>query len=258
MKTLQLTSKGAYTIVQLNRGSANPINQTMVDELAAFIQTAQEDETVQGIILTGQPHFFSGGVDLPEIYHCSPAGIRQFWGSFIQLAATLVAFDKPLVAAITGHSPAGGCVFACACDYRVMADNDRYQIGLNEMAVGIAPRESILELYAFWIGRRRAYHYLLEGRLMNGKEALDIGLVDELLPLDQTLAAAEQKMQHYLKLPQQAFRQTKRALRHTVVHAMRANLEANLDQLHKQLMSDESRTIMGQVVTYLEQRKTQS
>lgn len=258
MTTLQLTNKGSYTIVQLNRGTANPINQTMVDELSAFIQAAQEDDAIQGIVLTGQPHFFSGGVDLPEVYHYSSEGIRQFWGSFIQLAATLVAFDKPLVAAITGHSPAGGCVIACACDHRVMAEGDRYQIGLNEMAVGIAPRESILELYAFWIGHRRAYQNLLEGRLMNGQEALAIGLVDELVPLDQTLAAAEQKMQHYLKLPQQAFRQTKRALRRAVVHAMRANFEADLDLLHQQLMSDESRTIMGQVVAYLEQRKAKS
>lgn len=258
MTTLQLTNKGTYTIVQLHRGTANPINQTMIDELSAFLQTAQDDDTIQGVILTGQPHFFSGGVDLPEVYHYSSENIRHFWGSFIQLAATLVAFDKPLIAAITGHSPAGGCIFACACDYRVMADGDRYQIGLNEMAVGIAPRESILELYAFWIGRRRAYHNLLEGKLMNGQEALAIGLVDELVPLDQTLVVAEQKMQHYLKLPQQAFRQTKRALRRSVVHAMRVNFEADIELLHQQLMSSESRTIMGQVVAHLEQRKAKS
>lgn len=258
MTTLQRTDKDHYTILQLTRGKANPLNQTMVDELRQFFKTTQTDDNIQGVIITGQPHFFSAGVDLPEVYHYDEAGVRHFWGSFIQLAAEMVAFTKPLVAAITGHSPAGGCIMACACDYRVMAQGDRYQIGLNEMAVGIAPRASILELYAFWIGRKQAYQNLLEGIIMTGEQALNIGLIDELVPLDRTLQVAEEKMKRYLKLPQQAFRQTKKALRHNVVQAMTVNFEADLDLLHQQLMSPESRQIMGQVVAYLEQRKVES
>ena len=255
MTTIQLTPADRYTIVQLHRGKANAINQTMVDELRAFFADAATNPAIEGVVLTGQPHFFSAGVDLPEVYHYDSAGIRHFWGSFIQLAADMVAFPKPLVAAITGHSPAGGCIMACACDYRVMAEGPRYQIGLNEMAVGIAPRASILELYAFWIGRKRAYHNLLEGNVMNGAAALDIGLVDVLVPLEETLAVAEHKMQAYLKLPQLAFQQTKKALRRSVVDAMRDNFEADLDLLHQQLMSEESRQMMGQIVAQLSQRK---
>lgn len=255
MNTLSIQSKGNYIVVQLDRGTANALNQEMINDLRQLIRESEADDSIGGIVLTGKAHFFSGGVDLLEVYYYDSEGIRNFWGSFLQLATEMLSFSKPLIASITGHSPAGGCILACACDYRVMADNEKYQIGLNEMAVGIAPRESILLLYAFWIGTRKAYQYLLEGYLMNGKEAFDLGLVDELVPLDQTLAQAEQKMQHYLKLPASAFRQTKKALKGGLVKAMSVNYEADLDLLHAQLMSDESRAIMGQVVKYLESRK---
>ncbi len=252
---LTITPTNNYVIVQLSRGKANALHQAMVDELRDFVRYATKEAAIAGVLLTGHDHFFSGGVDLLEVFHYDSAGVRHFWGSFIQLATELVAFPKPLVAAITGHSPAGGCILACACDYRVMAENDRYQIGLNEMAVGIAPRKGILELYAFWIGRKTAYHYLLEGTIMTGEQALAIGLVDRLCPLDEVLEVAEKKLQRYLKLPQQAFQQTKIALKASVVDALSVNFEADLDNLHQQLMSEESRTIMGGVVKYLQQRK---
>ncbi|BDS15102.1 enoyl-CoA hydratase/isomerase family protein [Aureispira anguillae] len=255
MKTLNISSKGNYLVVQLDRGKANVLNQTMIDELRQLIRETEQDTTIGGIVLTGKPHFFSGGVDLLEVFYYDSEGIRNFWGSFLQLAAEMLAFSKPLVAAITGHSPAGGCILACACDYRVMAIGEKYQIGLNEMAVGIAPRESILHLYAFWIGKRKAYQYLLEGYLMKGPEALELGLVDELVDLDQTLAQAEAKIQQYLKLPPVAFRQTKKALKASLVDQMTRNFETDLELLHTQLMSDESRHIMGQVVQFLASKK---
>ena len=255
MNTVSITKKDSYIVAQLDRGKANVLNQEMIDDLRKLIKDSEKDDSIGGIVFTGKPHFFSGGVDLLEVYHYDSAAIRNFWGSFVQLAAEMVAFSKPLVAAITGHSPAGGCIIACACDYRVMAHGDKYQIGLNEIAVGIAPRESILQLYAFWIGHRKAYQYLLEGRLMAGQEALNIGLVDELADLDDTLLQAEEKMQHYLKLPQKALRQTKLALKAPLAHRMMGNFEADLEQLHQQLMSDESRFIMGKVVKFLQAKK---
>ena len=255
MNNLTITKKERYIIVQLDRGKANVLNQEMVDELRQLIKETEQDDSIGGIVLTGKPHFFSGGGDLLEVYHYDSEGIRHFWGSFLHLAAEMLAFTKPLVAAITGHSPAGGCILACAADYRVMAIGDKYRIGLNEIAVGIAPRESILHLYAFWIGQRRAYQFLLEGYLMPPAEALEVGLVDELAPLDQTLAKAEAKMQHYLELPPLAFRQTKKSLKAGLVHLMTRNTEEDLERLHQQLMSKESRFIMGKVVEFLESKK---
>ena len=108
MNTLNIQTKDNYTIVQLDRGKANALNQEMINELRQLIQESEQDDNINGIILTGKPHFFSGGVDLLEVYYYDSEGIRNFWGSFLQLATEMLAFSKPLIASITGHSPAGG------------------------------------------------------------------------------------------------------------------------------------------------------
>ena len=254
-QTLKITTKDNYAIVQLNRGKANAINQQMVNDLRQLLKDIETDASIGGFVLTGQAPFFTGGVDLPEVYAYDSEGIRTFWGSFLLLTAEFSRFSKPVVNAITGHSPAGGCIWACCCDYRVMSVGEKFKIGLNEIAVGIAPRESILDLYAFWIGQRRAYQFLLEGYLMSGQEAFDYGLIDELVPMEEVLPQAEKKLQQYLKLPPQAFAQTKQALKGGLADKMLANYEADLNRLHQQLMFPESLTIMGQVVQMLKAKK---
>lgn len=258
MQTLNITKKDNYIIVQLNRGVANAINQQMIDEMRQLLKDTEGDSTVGGIVLTGKAPFFSGGVDLLEVYHYDSEKTKHFWGCFLKLASEMTAFPKPVVTAITGHSPAGGCIWACCADYRVMATGEKYKIGLNEIAVGIAPRQSILDLYSFWIGRRRAYQFLLEGKMLSGQQALEYGLVDELVEMEEVLSLAEQKMQHYLKLPPLAFQQTKKALKGGLATRMMATFEYDLEQLHKQLFSEESRTIMGQVVDHLNNKKAKA
>ncbi len=253
--TLKIIPKENYVIVQLQRGAANAINQKMVDELHQLLQDLEANKAIKGLILTGKAPFFTAGVDLLEVYDYDAAATRHFWGTFLKLAVAFIRFSKPVVNAITGHSPAGGCILACSCDYRVMAEGKKFKIGLNEIAVGIAPRESILELYAFWIGKRRAYQFLLEGYMLSGVEALAVGLVDQLVPMDDVLTQAEKKMNQYLKLPPMAFCQTKKAMRSGLVQKMTADFESDLENLHQQLMSEESRTIMGQMVSYLKSKK---
>lgn len=244
-----------YLILQLNRGKANALNQQMIDELSHFFKQALADQDVGGVVLIGKDHFFSGGVDLTEVYFYSSDAIKHFWGSFLQLATQMLDFNKPLVAAISGHSPAGGCIMALTCDYRIMANGEKYQIGLNEIAVGITPRASILQLYTSLIGPRKAYQYLLEGKLLTPQKALEDGLVDALAELKDLRKQAQAKIESYLQLPRKAFRQTKAILRQELIQSMRKNQDAELDKLHQQLMSKESKLIMGKLVEYLKSSK---
>ena len=91
LKTLNVTRKENYLIVQLDRGKANVLNQEMIDELRELIQVEEENEETGGIILNGKPHFFSGGVDLLEVYYYDSEAIRNFWGSFIELSSEMLA-----------------------------------------------------------------------------------------------------------------------------------------------------------------------
>jgi enoyl-CoA hydratase/carnithine racemase len=216
METIQLIKKEHYSIIQLDRGKSNPINAQMVAELRSAVAELAADEKVKGAILAGKEHFFSAGLDLPELITYSHAEFETFWKEFMYLLRDLLAFPKPLIAAITGHSPAGGCVLAIGCDYRIMAAGN-YKIGLNEVPVGIIVPRHLFDIYAFWVGQHRAYQFLLEGRLLEPQQASDAGLIDLVLPADQVLEAAERKLQQYMAFNTNAWSQTKLNLRRKLI-----------------------------------------
>ena len=253
MNHLLVTQNSDHIVLQLNRGKANALNHEMILELRHFFNTVKTDPSCKAVLLTGKKDFFSAGIDLPEVFNYSEEKTKQFWADFLLLAIDMLEFDKPLVCAINGHAPAGGCILACCCDYRIMVVQDKYRIGLNEMAVGIAPRAGIFELYAFWIGKKVAYQALLEGKLFGVQEAKKIGLIDTLCEEDKLMSMATEKIQHYAQLPSAAFSQTKRAMRQPVAHIMKSTFEQDLDQLFQQLMSDECREIMANIVKRLTQ-----
>lgn len=212
MNFLLTENKGDYTIITLNRGKASPLSHDMVNEFRGLLKELTADDSVKGIILTGQEHFFSVGVDVKEMYEKDREGVTGFWRDFSSLIAELFAFPKPFITAITGHSPAGGTVMAICSDYRVMAQG-KYQIGLNEMAVGITLPQMIFEIYAFWIGKGKAYQYLLEAKMMLPDQALQVGLVDEVCDGSEVLARAEAKMKQYLSYSEASWVHSKKNMR---------------------------------------------
>ena len=247
MNTLQLTITDKLAVLTLDRGRSNPINLEMITELTLAIKSLEENDDVAGVILTGKENFFSSGVDLIEVYDYDEQKIKQFWVDLLKLQATLFGFKKPLVAAISGHSPAGGCVLAFCCDYRVMAQG-KFIIGLNEVPVGIIVPNTICANYAFWIGERKAYQYLLEGKLLSVDEALRDGLVDEIAEPENVLAAAESKVRAYMKFNPSTWRQSKLNLRSELIAKLTADQTANMEVMLKQWWSPETRQTLAAII----------
>ena len=97
MNTLEVTYKDEYAIVQMNRGKVNAINFEMVQELRDTFHELEENTDVKGVILTGQPHYFSAGLDLIELLQYDKDQIRDFFASFGALYLELVQFGKPFI-----------------------------------------------------------------------------------------------------------------------------------------------------------------
>ena len=209
MQTIKTTPKQSYTILQLNRPKVNAINHQMVQELQATFEQLAADDTVQGVILTGTPHFFSAGLHVIELYGYDEAKMRAFMIDFGALHVQMARFPKPLICAINGHSPAGGTVFAITADHRIMVDGDKYSIGLNEVAVSVQISHNLAFGYAFWLGNRNAHQFIMDGKLLSPTEALASGLVDELVTAEELLPRAEAKMQQYLQANPDIMRNTK-------------------------------------------------
>ena len=198
METIKITKKENYAIIKLNRGRGNAINMTMMSEVIKAMNDLKNDNEVRGVVLCGNEGIFSVGLDVKELLSFTDKeSTNQFFNLFGRLVVKMASFPKLMIAAINGHSPAGGCVLAICCDYRVMGDGD-FTIGLNEVPVGIMINPLIFGLYAFWIGERQAYHNFLNGKLCTPTEAKEYGLVDVVVPVEGVQNRAEKQLKKWL------------------------------------------------------------
>lgn len=253
MKTIEVTIKDHLAIITLNRGKSNSLNREMVTELTDMLSNIENDSNIGGVMITGREHFFSAGLDLIELYEYNQEEAKSFWHLFLNFTAKITAFKKPMVAAINGHSPAGGCVIALACDARVMAEG-KYIIGLNEVPVGIIVPNCIFSLYSFWLGKANATRSLLEGKLFNPEEALAIGLVDELVKPESILTAAERRVRKYMAFERTTWSQSKVNIRRELIEATSADQSADLDIMLKQWWAPSTRAILKTVIDSLQKR----
>jgi 3,2-trans-enoyl-CoA isomerase len=255
MSTFQLNINENLAVITLDRGRSNPINHQMVLELTACLQTLAMDDAVGGLILTGKPGFFTSGVDLIEAYNYNEEQVRNFWTDFLNFQVALASFKKPLVAAISGHSPAGGCIMAICCDYRVIVEGE-FIIGLNEIPVGIVVPDLVFSLYSFWLGQRIAYQSLLEGRLFKVNEALNAGLVDEVCPAEQLMGIAEKKARAYMKLNKVTWSESKLNLRKNLLMQIKTDQSETLNTMLKQWWAPETRLGLEMMIQNLQAKKT--
>jgi len=254
MNTISTTVKDRLAIITLNRGKSNSLNREMVTELQDMLHNIENDENIGGVIITGKEHFFSAGLDLIELYHYNEEEAKSFWNLFLNFSAQITAFKKPLVAAVNGHSPAGGCVIALACDARVMSEG-KYIIGLNEVPVGIIVPNSIFSLYSFWLGQATAYRNLLAGKLFSPEEALTVGLVDEVVKPESILTAAERKVRKYMAFEANTWQQSKLNLRKQLIATTSADQSIDLEIMLKQWWSPATRAILKSLIDNLQKPK---
>ena len=219
-----ITHDHAIREIQLARPPVNALNLELLQALRKAIDDSVRDD-VRGIVLSGAPGLFSAGVDVPALLQRDRAGVREYWREFFALCGALARAPIPLVAAITGHSPAGGAVLALFCDYRVMADGP-YRIGLNEVQVGLIVPEAIQLALRRLVGTYRAERLLVAGAMIESADALACGFVDETTAVEQVTTRALRWLDELLALPKHAMLTTRRLAR-----ADLANAYADLDAL---------------------------
>ncbi|XP_063082393.1 enoyl-CoA delta isomerase 1, mitochondrial isoform X2 [Cavia porcellus] len=182
-----------------------PVNSLSLEFLTEFIiclEKLENDKTYRGLILTSDcPGIFSAGLDLREMCGKNLAHYAEYWRAIQETWLKLYLSNMVLVAAINGASPAGGCLMALSSDYRVLADNPRYRIGLNETLLGIVAPFWFKDVLVNTIGHRAAEHALQLGLLFQPTEALQVGMVDQVVPEDQVQSTALSVMTEWLAIP---------------------------------------------------------
>lgn len=223
--SIELHRHGAIQEIRLARPPVNALTPELLAGLRTAVQAAPS-EGARGIILTGGTKVFSGGMDVPHLMGLDRAGLKAGWSSLFAAARSLANSPLPIVAAIGGHSPAGGCVLALCCDYRIMARGP-FRIGLNEVQVGLVAPDAIQHLLRRVVGTYRAERLLVAGALVESEQARAIGLVDELT--DDVFTRARHWLEELLALPPAAMQATRRIARADMVEALKGFTDTELD-----------------------------
>jgi len=251
MEFLKYNYKNDICILQLSRGRGNALSHQMVNEITQAAKDLEANGKVRGVIITGNPGIFSVGLDVLELYDFDQKQILTFWNDWQEMVKTLTAFSKPLICAISGHSPAGGCVIALCCDYRLMVEGEKFRIGLNEVAVGIELPGYIFEIAAFAMGTRKAYQNLMQGRLISVKEAYETHLIDEVCASENLMPRAEEVMQQWLKGSDNILQGSKRNMKKELLQRMQESFDESMDDKLAQWFHPDSRATMGKLVAQL-------
>ncbi|NXG02095.1 ECI1 isomerase, partial [Sakesphorus luctuosus] len=241
---LPLTPRRAFSNnkiqVELNESSgvammkfkSPPVNSLSLDFLTEFsisLEKLENDRACRGVIITSAiPKIFSSGLDITEMCGKSMEHYAEFWRAVQEMWIRLYSSNMVTVAAINGASPAGGCLIALSCDYRIMAENPKFSIGLNEAQLGIVAPFWFKDTFVNVVGQRVAERALQLGSLYPAPEALRLGLVDELVPEEKLLEKASAVMAQWLALPDHARQITKSMMRKAVLDRLVAHREEDI------------------------------
>jgi enoyl-CoA hydratase/carnithine racemase len=172
------TMHGDVAVLALELGRGNAIGHPFIDAMLAVLDEV-ERSAARAVVITGQGKVFCGGLDLVTIWDYDRAAMGAFGDAFERMFTRVLAFPRPVVAAVNGHALAGGCILAMASDFRIVAAGP-FQIGLNEVAIGIpfpaSPYEIALRAPP---GAARAA-VLLQGRRFSPEEAVAAGIMHRL------------------------------------------------------------------------------
>lgn len=212
---VKLELRGRVATVTLSRGKVNAFNLAVVEELSGVLRQVESDERAGALVLTGSGPFFSFGFDIPELFPLSREEFAHYLTRFTDLYRYLFTFPKPVIAALNGHTIAGGCMIALACDHRVMVSG-KARISLNEITFGSTVFAGATEMLRFCAGDRIAQRVLYSGTLYSAAEAVDLGLVDRAVSPEQFEGAVDEAAQLFAKKPLPAFASMKQLLRRGV------------------------------------------
>ncbi|MEX2476728.1 enoyl-CoA hydratase [Marinobacter sp.] len=186
---IQLEKRGHIAVITINNPPANTWTAESLPALAATVQALNEDRNIFALIVTGQGEkFFSAGADLKTFADGDKARASDMGKAFGEAFAALTAFRGVSIAAINGYAMGGGLECAMACDIRIA--EEQAQMALPEAGVGLLPCAGGTQNLPWLVGEGWAKRMILCGERIKADKALQIGLVEEVVPTGQGLEKA--------------------------------------------------------------------
>ena len=217
-----LTREEGYAIVRLNRPEVlNALNAALMENLVESLEELDRDPKIRCIILTGNEKAFAAGADIAEMARATT--VEMVMRDQFSLWDRIRNIKSPLVAAVSGFALGGGCELAMTCDIILSAETARF--GQPEINIGVIPGAGGTQRLTRAVGKARAMEMVLTGRMITAEEALRMGLINRIVPVESLLDEAQTLAKEIASKPPLAVRLAKEA----ILKSMDGSLEAGLE-----------------------------
>ena len=229
-KSLLLEVQDHIAVVTINRpDKLNALNGQIINDLDAIFDELKNDDNVYVIILTGSGEkAFVAGADISELNRLDVVSAKEFSERGQAVFNKIEKSDKPVIAAVNGFALGGGCELALACHIRLASETAKF--GQPEVNLGIIPGYGGTQRLARLINTGRATEYILTADMIDANEALRIGLVSKVYPLNELLNNAQAMAKKIAGKGQQAIHLAMKSIRAVNDISLKEglNLEASL------------------------------
>ena len=212
MTLVHLTKKGQIAVAVIDRAKAlNALNSAVLDDLNALIDAVCADEEIRALVLTGAgDKAFVAGADIGEMSALTKAQGEAFGKKGNDVFRRLETLPIPVIAAVNGYALGGGCELAMACDIRICSDTAVF--GQPETGLGITPGFGGTQRLVRLVGAGMAKQLIYSAKNIKADEALRIGLVNAVYPVEELLPQAEKLAETIARNAPIAVRACKRAI----------------------------------------------
>jgi Delta3-Delta2-enoyl-CoA isomerase len=246
---IAVTDHGDVREVRMSRPPVNALSTELLGALREAIERAPA-EGARAVVVSGGPGMFTAGLDIPLLIGLDREGIAKLWRELYGTMRALACSPIPVVAAITGHAPAGGTVIAVYCDWRVAARGD-FKMGLSEVQVGIPLPPMIFKALRRQVGAREAERMAVGGLVLSPEQAMSAGLVDEVVAVEEVVERAVVWCRGLLALPSDAMLATRRLARADLAELFEGGSEEELRAVVDNWWSPETQNVLKALVKRL-------
>ena len=191
-ETLIVEIEDHICLIKLNRPDAlNALNTKLLAELCDALESADVNDKVRCVVITGSENAFAAGADIKEMSEKSYTEVFTE-DLFADASDRLIRIRKPIIAAVSGYALGGGCELAMACDFIIASDTAKF--GQPEINLGVIAGMGGSQRLTRFVGKSKAMDMNLTGRFMDADEAERSGLVSRVVPakklMDEAMGAA--------------------------------------------------------------------